>query len=108
MHTRFGRSWFKFVLLAVVGIAVGGLVVMLLWNWLAPTLFEWRQITYLQALGLLVLTRILFRGQPNIRAHWRAHMEERWKNMSTEEREKFQKGMRCCWWRGKPEEKPGE
>jgi hypothetical protein len=43
-------------------IAIGGEVVMLLWNWLAPALFGLRQITFWQALGLLALCRILFGG----------------------------------------------
>ena len=43
-------------------IAIGGEVVLHLWNWLLPTLFGWRQITFWQALGLLALCRILFGG----------------------------------------------
>src|SRR6266567_8287304 len=41
---------------------IGGEVVMLLWNWLAPTLFGLRLITFWQAIGLLALCRILFGG----------------------------------------------
>lgn len=98
MHGKFAnRHWGKFVLLALAGIALAGLAVMLLWNWLTPALFGWKHIHYLQAVGLLVLSRILFRGQPNIRAHWRRHMEERWQTMTPEEREKFRAGLwsRC-------------
>src|SRR2546421_3537029 len=51
---------------AIVGMVIfafiGGEVVMLLWNWLAPALFGLRQITFWQALGLLALCRILFGG----------------------------------------------
>jgi len=43
-------------------IAAGGEVVMQLWNWLAPELFGWREITFWQGLGLLALCRILFGG----------------------------------------------
>jgi hypothetical protein len=39
-----------------------GEVVMHLWNWLLPMLFGWRQISFWQALGLLILCRILFGG----------------------------------------------
>jgi hypothetical protein len=39
---------------------IGGEVVRLLWNWLLPPLFGWRQVTFWQALGLLALCRILF------------------------------------------------
>lgn len=41
---------------------IGGEVVMHLWNWLLPTLFGWRPVTFWQALGLLALSRILFGG----------------------------------------------
>jgi len=37
-------------------------VVMHLWNWLLPALFGWRQVTFWQALGLVLLCRILFGG----------------------------------------------
>jgi len=43
-------------------IALGGEVVMQLWNWLLPALFGWREVTFWQALGLLALCRILFGG----------------------------------------------
>jgi hypothetical protein len=46
----------------VVFAAVFGLVVMSLWNWLMPTLFGWHVISYWQALGLLILSKILFGG----------------------------------------------
>jgi hypothetical protein len=46
----------------IVFIAVGGLVVRLLWNWLLPPIFGLREITFWQGLGLLALCRILFGG----------------------------------------------
>ena len=39
-----------------------GELVMHLWNWLLPALFGWHPIGFWQALGLLVLCRILFGG----------------------------------------------
>ncbi len=52
--------------LAILGmllfVFIGGEIVLHLWNWLLPPLFGWRQITFWQALGLLVLCRILFGG----------------------------------------------
>ena len=56
------------ILFAVGGIAmlaVFGLVVMLLWNWLMPDLFGLRTITYWQSWGVLILSWILFKG-PNM------------------------------------------
>ena len=72
-------------------------VVMSLWNWLMPALFGLRVITFGQALGLLVLFKILFggfRGRPGDRMWWRRRMMERWEQMTPEEREKFRQGMR--------------
>ena len=41
--------------------AIGG-IVMLLWNWLIPSLFHLSAITYWQAMGLFLLSKILFGG----------------------------------------------
>ena len=58
------RNWLFIVPLAITGLVVftflGGQVVMRLWNWLLPSLFGLHAITFWQALGLLVLCRILF------------------------------------------------
>ena len=87
--------------LAIVGIAIfiwiGGEVVMHLWNWLLPTLFGWRQITFWQALGLLALCRILFGGhgvRGSHRSSIRRRMAERWEKMTPEEREKYRQSFR--------------
>ena len=60
------RRWIFIVPVAILGIllftAIGGGIVLLLWNWLLPELFGWRQITFWQAIGLLALCRILFGG----------------------------------------------
>lgn len=95
------RHWIvrglTFALFAAVACAVFGLIVMTLWNWLLPPLFGWRLITFRQALGLFVLSKVLFggfRGRPGYRMHWRRRMAERWQQMTPEEREKFRQGMR--------------
>ncbi len=46
---------------AAFGLALG-IAVMLLWNWLLPTLFGFPEITYWQAVGLFVLCHLLFKG----------------------------------------------
>jgi hypothetical protein len=90
--------------LAILGIllfiAIGGELVQLLWNWLLPTLFGWRQITFWQALGLLALCRILFggfglRGGPG--SNVRRRMAERWGHLTPEERERIRQRMRERW-----------
>jgi hypothetical protein len=44
-----------------------GYPVMLLWNWLMPELFGLREITFWQAIGLNMLSTILFRPSVNIK-----------------------------------------
>ena len=39
-----------------------GWIVMLLWNWLMPPVFNLPAITFWQAWGLVILTHILFKG----------------------------------------------
>jgi hypothetical protein len=96
------NKWIFFVgpLALAVFIAIGGEVVMHLWNWLLPALFGWRQVTFWQALGLLALCRILFGGFGGHGHHSsksRRRMAEHWEQMTPEEREKFRQGMRGRW-----------
>jgi hypothetical protein len=95
------RHWMvrglKFGLIAVLIVAVFSFVVMSLWNWLMPNLFGWRLLTFWQAMGLLVLSKILFggfRGRPGPPWYWRRRMMQRWEQMTPEEREKFRQGLR--------------
>ena len=88
--------------LAILGIAVfiaiGGEVVLQLWNWLLPPLFGWRQITFWQAVALLALCRILFGGfggRRFSRTYGRRRIAERMaERMTPEERERFRQRMR--------------
>jgi hypothetical protein len=86
----------KFLLFGIVAVTVLSAVVMSLWNWLMPAVFGVRVITFWQALGVLVLSRILFGrfGGPGHRMHWRRRLSERLSQMSPEEREKFMAGMK--------------
>ena len=60
---RFKLRCFGMALLVLVGIAVLGWMVMTLWNWVIPALFiGGRAIDFPHALGLLILSRILFGG----------------------------------------------
>ena len=109
------RKWIWIAPLAILAIPlfifIGGEIVMHLWNWLLPSLFGWRLITFWQALALLLLCRILFGGWGGSgggKGHMRHHvrermaermgerMRERWEKMTPEEREKFRQGLRGC------------
>jgi hypothetical protein len=104
--TRGKRKLFWMVPAGILGMAlfifIGGEIVMRLWNWLLPMLFGWRQITFWQALGILVLCRILFgshgfRGpRSSARRRIQERVAERYASMTPEERERFRQS-----WRGR-------
>ena len=106
------KYWPLFIPLMLVGFAVfvflGGEVVKLLWNWLAPPLFGLPELTFWQALGMLAICRILFGGfgmsGGGRSSHggpwgkgdrWVDRFAERWQGMSAEERERFRQRERC-------------
>jgi hypothetical protein len=82
--------------IVIVAFAVFGFVVSHLWNYLMPALFGLHTITFWQAVGLIILGRLLFGGfRPGFGgAPWRRHMMARWEQMTPEEREKFREGLR--------------
>lgn len=93
---RFLRG-LKIALFATLAATAVSFVVMSLWNALMPAIFAVRAIGFWQALGLLVLSKILFGGfRPHTGGgpHWRRRMMQRWEQMTPEEREKFKRGMR--------------
>lgn len=112
MHRFCFARGLKIAVLVLAAVAAFSFIVMSLWNWLLPALFGWHAISFPQAVGLLVLSRILFgglhgRGGPG--RHWRARMAERWEQMTPEEREKFRQGMRGrCGHFGPPPSEPKE
>jgi hypothetical protein len=110
MRNRWLRRGIKIAMIATVACAVLGFVVMGLWNWLAPPVFGAHTITFWQALGLLILGRILFggfHGRPGRHMHWRRRMMDRWEKMTPEEREKFRQGWHGgCGWRGMAQGEP--
>lgn len=102
----------RMILMVILGFMLFSFVVMQLWNWLVPPIFGWHTINFGQALGLFVLSKILFggfRGGWGHRRHWPRRMRERWERMTPEEREKFRKGMMggCAWSKPSEAEVPG-
>lgn len=110
----------KFALFGIAFVLLGGYIIMHLWNWLIPAVFT-GNIGFAQALGILVLMRILVGGFRGHRGHggwgghhggpqhWKARMEQRMANMSPEEREAFKQQMKSRWgkhcggWNEQPE-----
>ena len=91
--SRGARRFPVFLLVVSAFVAAGGAVVMALWNAVLPRVADVRALNYPQALGLLVLCRILFggfgRGGGWGGGHRGAHWREKWKGMSDEERMRF-------------------
>ena len=90
----------KIAAIGITAIAAAGFVVMGLWNWLAPTVLGARTVDFWQALGILVLSKLLFGGFRGRGCHgvrWQRRMSDRWERMNPEEREKFRQAMsrRC-------------
>jgi chromate transport protein ChrA len=95
MKTRWVIRGLKIAAIAIVATTALGFIIESLWNWLGPAVFGARTITFWQALGILILSKILFggfRGRPGYGGHWRRRMRERWEQMSPEEREGFRQG----------------
>ncbi len=81
-----------FLLIPIALFFAIGYIVMLLWNALIPDLFGFKTITYLQALGLFLLSRILFGnfGFGNKKPPFaNSKMREKMMNMTAEERQQF-------------------
>jgi hypothetical protein len=93
------KFWFKkglmFLILFIAGVIIFSAIVMQLWNAILPAVLGVKTVTFAQAFGILVLSKILFggfgrRGGWNGRGgHWRRNMQDKWSSMTPEEREKF-------------------
>lgn len=100
----------KIIFIMTFMFVVGGLVTMSLWNWLMPEIFGLPVITWLQAFGLLILSRIFFGGWGGRNGKgkgkgkgkwkegkWRKRWMEKVEQMSPEDRERWKQKMegRC-------------
>jgi len=101
----------KIILLIVVigplAILVFGGVVMLLWNNVLAEVLHISTVTFWQALGILVLSKILFGsfsgGRSWRRDHsWKHRLQKKWASMTPEEREQFKARWKEGRWGYKP------
>ncbi len=105
----------KIILMVICGIAFVTaviFVVMYLWNWLVPELFNGPHIDFCKAAGILLLSKILFGfgkghcgkcgGNRGPGAMWKNKMREKWNekmsHLSSEEKEKMKSKWQQCWW----------
>ena len=120
------KNWPAIITTAITGMIIvtflGGWIVELLWNWLAPGLFGLKTITFWQAWGLLALCRILFGGMSlkgsgsgdrsamrhRIVDKMADRVAERFESMTPEERERFRQRIRDrMGWDTSPRENTG-
>ena len=93
----------KRILMLFIAVGVLGYLVMWLWNAILPSLFSGvSEISYLKAIGLMVLCRILFGGFHGQGGwHHQRHMQ-RWAQMTDEEKQRFQRRFGCRDWHKQP------
>ena len=101
---------FLFILIPVAFLTVATFATMGLWNWLMPPLFGFGTLTFLKALGIFALSRLFFGGRAfggwrrhrfayvghhhsQHRADWQQKMQDKWQNMSDDDRANF--SARC-------------
>jgi hypothetical protein len=118
MTVRFRGRWIgkglAFLIMVCAVIAGLSYVVMSLWNALIPQLFHGPMVTFWQAAGLLVLSKILFGGLRGRHggwhgSRWRREMwRQKWESMTPEERERMRSrfGNRCGGWGSRSVEPP--
>jgi len=97
--------WIKRVIFIPIAIAAGififGTVVMFLWNSILPSVLGVGTVTFWQAIGILILSKILFGCFKGGHSHHKFHghyMHEKMMHLSPEEREKMKAEFkeRCC------------
>jgi hypothetical protein len=106
------KFWFRkigmFLFFVPLALLVFGSVVMVLWNAILPAVIHVSTINFWQALGILLLSKILFGGFKGgwvgaRRIAWKDEMGRKLANMTPEEKEKFKEDWRnrCSRW-GRP------
>jgi len=92
-----GGKIFMILICVAAFISLFSYIVMALWNGILPNVLHVQTITFWQAMGILVLSKILFGGFGGWggRKHeWKRKMQEKWQHMSPEEREKFRDALK--------------
>jgi hypothetical protein len=110
MKKRFGAGKIAgFILIGIAAIALFTFVVMSLWNAILVPVIHVSAVSFWQAAGILLLSKILFGGFRGggrrfggPRFQMRHDMKEKWQNMTPEEKEKMKQEwrQRCNRWGG--------
>jgi hypothetical protein len=107
-RSRFGKA--IMILLCVSAFVVlFTFIVMSLWNAILPAVLGVKTISFWQAMGILVLSKILFGGfggwrhkGEHFKDRWKKRMQQKWAAMTPEEREKLREALKnkCRGWKG--------
>ena len=104
-QTQWRKRRFFFFPILLIGLFAASAVVMLLWNFILPAISTFKTITYWQAMGLFILSRILFGGFRFGRHHRhvyrqlnRSAFNQKFMEMTDDEKQQFknQWKKRCC------------
>jgi hypothetical protein len=99
-----------FIVLATAAVFLFSFIVMYLWNETMPALFHFPVINLWKALDLLILSKLLFGGFRGAwggrHMYWKNRMQQKWMNMTPEEKEKFKQEWKNRCGRSFEEEKP--
>ncbi|MEJ6982583.1 hypothetical protein WG906_19105 [Pedobacter sp. P351] len=105
MREIFYKGRFVFIPVAIVAfLSLISLIVMTLWNNLLPEILDVKAITFWQAMGIFILSKILFGfGKGGRKSGWMRH---KCGAISPDERQKFRTEMkeRMCGWNRKRSE----
>ena len=106
MRNKFGKKKWLFLPIFIAAIFLFGAIVMGLWNAILPAVIGVKTISLWQALGILLLSKILFGGfrggcgGSHRKQRW-MEMKQKFADMSPEEREKLKMEWknRCASWK---------
>ena len=114
MRDKFKKRKLLFIPIFIAAFFLFGAIVMGLWNAILPAVIGVKAISLWQALGILLLSKILFGG---FHHGWRGRhgnsrwmeMKEKFSNMTPEEKEKFKSEWknRCASWKMRGENAGG-
>lgn len=102
MRNSYGRRRFFFPFFILMALFAFSFAVYWLWNNILVAVVSVKAVTYWQAMGLLILSRILLGGfkaggspgRPNFGGPAGPPWREKWRQMSEEERAKFKNEWR--------------
>jgi hypothetical protein len=99
------------IVIAIAAVFLFSFIVMMLWNAILPKVTNAGELNIWQAMGLLLLAKILFSGfhrHHHDRPPWARHLRKKWRHMTPEEKEQFKAALkeRCRWKFGQDMDNP--